>query len=71
MADYYVVVRRKKEHPPVWEWRIQRQSKPMGVQIHGTGFRSESTARLAGEKALREFFNGLSRERNRSDSDRA
>ena len=66
--QHYVVVRRKKEHPPVWEWRIQRRSKPMGVQLRGTGFRSETTARLAGETALREFFNGLSRERNRSGS---
>ena len=70
LADYYVVVR-QKEYPPVWEWKIQRRSKPMGVQIRGTGFSSETAARLAGEKALREFFNGLSRERNRSGSGQA
>jgi hypothetical protein len=71
VADYYVVVRRRKEHPPVWEWRIQRRSKPMGVQLRGTGFGSETMARLAGEKALREFLNGLSRERNRSGTEEA
>ena len=67
MADYYAVVR-QKEYPPVWEWKIQRRSKPMGILVQGTGFGSSIAAQRAGEKALRAFFNALSRERNRAEA---
>jgi hypothetical protein len=62
---YYVVVS-QKEHPPVWGWKIQRRSKPMGVQLQGGGFTSEIAARRAGDEALRAFFNALAREHNQA-----
>lgn len=65
MADYYVVVS-QKEHSPVWGWKIQRRSKPMGVQLQGGGFTSEIAARRAGDEALRAFFNALAREHNQA-----
>ena len=66
MADYYVVIS-QIEYPPNWSWSIQRRSKPMGVKLEGSGFNSEIAARRAGEEALRAFFKGLARERNRAE----
>jgi hypothetical protein len=40
-------------------WEIRRRSKPLGVRLYGDGFKSEAAAKLAGEKALREFLDGL------------
>jgi hypothetical protein len=51
--DYYIDVRRSGAS---WEWEIQRRSKPLGVRWGGSGFVSRAGAKLAGEKALREFL---------------
>jgi len=47
-----------------WSWEIQRRSKPLGVRLDGDGFKSEFAAKLAGEKALRDFLDGLAQEEN-------
>ena len=39
-------------------------SKPLGVRLNGDGFKSESAAKLAGEKALRQLLDGLAQEKN-------
>jgi hypothetical protein len=65
VADYYVVVKPKGDFS-VWEWKIQRRSKPMGVQLQGSGYGSPSAAQIAGDEALKEFFKALSREHNRN-----
>jgi hypothetical protein len=45
-------------------WEIQRRSPPLGVRLYGDGFKSESAAKLAGEKALREFLDGLAQQQS-------
>jgi hypothetical protein len=59
--DYYVVT---KAHgrPPAWTWEIQRRSRPLGVRMYGDGFGSETVAKVLGEKALRQFLEGLANE---------
>jgi hypothetical protein len=47
-----------------WSWEIWRRSKPLGVRLHGDGFKTEFAAKLAGEKALRELLDGLAQEEN-------
>jgi hypothetical protein len=51
LPDYFVVVTRKGQRR-LWQWQIQRRP-PTGVRLYGSGFKTEFTARLAGEKALR------------------
>ena len=38
--------------------------QPLGVRLDGDGFKSEFAAKLAGEKALRDFLDGLAQEEN-------
>ena len=57
-SDDYFVVTRRGGRPGAWTWEIQKRSKP----INGDGFNSEFAAKLAGEKALREFLDGLAEE---------
>jgi hypothetical protein len=59
--DYYVVTKRQGD-PPTWLWEIQRRSRPLGVKIYGDGFGSEAVAKVLGEKALRQFLEGLAHE---------
>jgi hypothetical protein len=61
--DFFVVVRRRRRLRE-WSWEIQRRSKPLGVRLNGDGFKSESAAKLAGEKALRQLLDGLAEEKN-------
>jgi hypothetical protein len=61
--DFFVVVRRRRRLRE-WSWEIQRRSKPLGVRLNGDGFKSESVAKLAGEKALRQLLDGLAEEKN-------
>jgi hypothetical protein len=38
---------------------IQRRSRPLGVRIYGDGFGLEAVAKVLGDKALRQFLEGL------------
>ena len=40
----------------MWTWEIQRRPKPLGVRLYEDGFKSPFAAKLAGEKALRQFL---------------
>jgi hypothetical protein len=51
--DHFVTVIRKRRRPPNWQWEIQRRSNPLGIKLYKDGFKTESAAKLAGEKALR------------------
>jgi hypothetical protein len=44
-----------------WSWEIRRVPE-LGANLYGEGFRSESAAKLAGEKALHAFLQKLSKE---------
>jgi hypothetical protein len=50
--EYIVVVTSSGGHSPVWIWEIRRWPKPLGVILSGADFKTESAAKLAGEKAL-------------------
>jgi hypothetical protein len=62
-GDFFVAVQRRRRLRE-WSWEIQRRSKPLGVRLDGDGFKSEFAAKLAGEKALRDFLDGLAQEEN-------
>ena len=57
-GDYFVVTR-PHGRPPTWTWEIQRRPKPLGVKLFGADFKTESAAKLAGEKALGELLASL------------
>jgi hypothetical protein len=59
--DYFVTVISNRRRPPNWQWEIQRRSKPLGVKFYKDGFKTESAAKLAGEKALRAFLQEIAR----------
>jgi hypothetical protein len=61
-ADYFVAVGGRKSS---WSWQIHRKSQPLGVNIVGGPFGTESTTRLAGEKALHDFLERLTQEAKR------
>lgn len=63
----YVVVTNSHGRPPVWTWEIQRRSSPLGVRLYGGGFKTEFAAKLAGEKALGEFLQGLAQQQSKSN----
>jgi hypothetical protein len=60
--DEYFVVTRPRGRPPVWTWQIQRRPQPLGIMISGTDFKTETAAKLAGEKALVEILDRLADE---------
>ena len=62
-GDFFVAVKRRRRLRE-WSWEIQRRSKPLGVRLDGDGFKSEFAAKFAGEKALRDFLDGLAQEEN-------
>jgi hypothetical protein len=45
-----------------WGWEIQRKSTPLGIRNYDSDFKTEAAARIAGEKAIREFLDRLCRE---------
>jgi hypothetical protein len=61
-ADYFVAVERGKFS---WTWQLHRRSRPLGVKVIGRPFRTEQAAKLAGEKALRDFLEQLNHEASR------
>ena len=62
MGDYYVTVGRKGLSA-YWNWRILRRSRPLGVKLRGSGgYRSESSARAAGARALSDFLRALAKD---------
>ena len=63
-SNDYLVVTNSHGRPPVWTWEIQRRSRPLGVRLYGGGFKTEFAAKLAGEKALSEFLDGLAEQQS-------
>jgi hypothetical protein len=61
-ADQYSVVTHSHRRPPSWTWEIQRRLKALGIKLCGTDFKTEAAAKLAGEKALVAFLDGLAKE---------
>jgi hypothetical protein len=63
LYNHYFVSVRHLGKPLRWQWEIQRPPKPLGVKLYRTGFKSETAAKLAGEKALRKLLDGIAQER--------
>jgi hypothetical protein len=61
-TEQYTVVTTSRGRPPVWTWEIQRRPTRLGIKVAGGGFKSESAAKLAGEKALVAFLHSLAKE---------
>jgi hypothetical protein len=61
-ADQYFVVTRSHGRAPAWTWEIQRRPKALGIHVYGPDFDTESAAKLAGQKALAAFLDGLAKE---------
>jgi hypothetical protein len=61
---YHVAVTQSGYAPARWEWEICRNAQPLPVRLREGDFRSERTARAAGNLALREFLEALDREQN-------
>jgi hypothetical protein len=51
--------------PPEWRWEIKGRPKPLGIKLYANGFKSENAAKLAGEKALSELLDGITREQSK------
>ena len=65
-GDYLLVITSRDRLKGPWGWKIQRKSKPLGIKYYNNDFKTESAARIAGEKALKEFLDHLCREKNGS-----
>jgi hypothetical protein len=50
-----------------WGWEIYRDGEPLPVRIRESGFKTEHTARLAANVALRNFLSGLAEEQAKLD----
>jgi hypothetical protein len=50
-----------------WGCEVYRNGKPLPARLWDSGFKSEHTAKLAGNAALREFLSDLAREENKPD----
>jgi hypothetical protein len=50
-----------------WGWEICRDGEPLPVRIRESGFKTEHTARLSANLALRDFLSGLAEEQAKLD----
>jgi hypothetical protein len=60
--DYLVTTKSYGRTRCLWRWEIQRRSKPLGIKFYDDAFEPEQAAKLAGEKALKVFLDGLRQE---------
>ena len=61
-GDYSLVITSLDRQKGPWGWEIRRKSKPLGIKNYESDFKTEAAAKIAGEKALREFLDRLCRE---------
>jgi len=64
--DYYLVTSRSGDYPSDWSWEIKRKSRPIGVRLTASGFKSDMAAQFYGKKALAELLSGIAEEQERS-----
>ena len=59
--DYFVITKLvgPRTRPIRWTWQIRRRSMPLSVKYDGEEYATAQDARLAGEKALKEFLLAL------------
>jgi hypothetical protein len=61
-SDYSLVITSLDRLKGPWGWEIQRKSTPLGIRNYDSDFKTKAAARIAGEKAIREFLDRLCRE---------
>jgi hypothetical protein len=61
-GDYSLIITSLDRQKGPWGWEIQRKSTPLGIRNYDSDFKTEAAARIAGEKAIREFLDRLCRE---------
>jgi hypothetical protein len=68
-SRYTLVVRAQQSgsRSKPWGWEICRNGRPLPVRLREAGFKTEHTATLAGNVALREFLTGLAEEQAKPD----
>ena len=54
--QYIIVVEAGSDLFKPWGWEIYRDGEPLPVRIRESGFKTEHTARLAANVALRDFL---------------
>jgi predicted DNA-binding ribbon-helix-helix protein len=61
LNDYFVITKLvgPRIRPIRWTWQIRRRSMPLSVKYDGEEYATAQDARLAGEKALKEFLLAL------------
>ena len=64
--DYYFVTRETGKPPNPWGWEIRRRSKPMPVNLSGSGCRTQKAAEFAGKRELEELLKLLAEEEKRA-----
>jgi hypothetical protein len=60
LSDYFVEISRDADG--LWRWEIKRRSRPLGVRLYNSGFRTPAEAQLAGEQFLKNFLDAIGRE---------
>ena len=60
LSDYFVEISRDADG--LWRWEIKRRSRPLGVKLYNTCFRTPAEAQLAGEQFLKDFLAAIGRE---------
>ncbi len=61
-SDYSLVITSIDPLKGPWSWQIERKSRPLGVKFYRNDFKSQSVAKIDGEKALKDFLDRLCRE---------
>jgi hypothetical protein len=60
LSDYFVEISRDADG--LWRWEIKRRSRPLGVKLFNSGFRTPAAAQLTGEQFLKDFLDAIGRE---------
>jgi hypothetical protein len=61
MDDYFILVRRRRGLT-TWSWKLQRRSKPLGINLMEGDFESFDAAKLAGEQAREKLLRSMAKE---------
>jgi len=64
-SDYYLITFTTNERPYSWAWEIKRRGKPIDLRYTDSGFESQASAEVAGNKELKEFLEAFAKEEKR------
>jgi hypothetical protein len=61
-TDYFVFTSESGNTPNPWSWEIRRKSRPIGIKLSESSFRSSQAADFADKRTLSDFLIELVRE---------